>query len=111
MPHDTVASAAASVGPSADGACKQMPNCATGLSQIEIEQVTKGQDIGNKPNRSHAVTVGQFADMAWVCTRTVRYWQKAGILPRRYRVSRKYVWHIDDVNSWLETSRRIGAGR
>ena len=110
MPHDTVASTAASVGPSADLACNQFPNCAIGLSQTEIEQVAKDHDIGHIPSRSQAVTVGQFADMAGVCVRTVLYWRKAGFLPRRYRRSRKFVWHIDDVNSWLKTSRRSGAG-
>jgi hypothetical protein len=95
----------------ASATCNQLPNCAIGLSQTEIEHVAKGRDIGNKPNRFQAVTVGQFADMAGVCLRTIRYWQRAGSLPRRYRMNRKYVWHIDDVNLWLKTFRWSGAGR
>jgi MerR family regulatory protein len=83
--------------------CKQLPNCADCPSD-------KSPPAALTYN-SQRVTIGELAALAGVSVRTVRYWLKAEHLPRRWRAIRADVWHIDDVNLWLKTRRRNGAGR
>jgi hypothetical protein len=86
--------------------CNQLPNCAT----CESDK-SPPASLTYTPIKSQRVTIGELAALAGVSVRTVRYWLKAGLLPRRWRASRADVWHIDDVNLWLKTFRRNGAGR
>jgi MerR family regulatory protein len=86
--------------------CNQLPNCADCPSDKSPPAA-----LTYKPIKSPRVTIGELAALAGVSVRTVRYWLKARHLPRRWRARRADVWHIDDVNLWLKTRRRNGAGR
>jgi DNA-binding transcriptional MerR regulator len=51
----------------------------------------------------------EVSDLTGVSVDTLRYWRYRGIGPRSYKVGRRVVYDLAEVNRWLDEQRGQGA--
>ncbi|MFW7415782.1 helix-turn-helix transcriptional regulator [Demequina sp. SO4-18] len=58
-----------------------------------------------------AQSIGEVRDMTWVSERTgvpintLRYWRHLGQGPQSFRLGRRVVYAVSDVEAWIEAAR------
>ena len=51
------------------------------------------------------MTTGEVAETARAPIETVRYWRHVGKGPRSFRLGRRVLYAVEDVEAWLEAAR------
>jgi excisionase family DNA binding protein len=54
------------------------------------------------------MTTTEVADTARTPVETVRYWRHVGKGPRSFKVGRRVLYAVEDVEAWLEKARNGG---
>jgi excisionase family DNA binding protein len=60
---------------------------------------------------SQFMTVDEVADLCRTTPETVRYWRYAGSGPRSFKVGRRVLFAVEDVEKWLESARGLNSGK
>lgn len=59
---------------------------------------------------SRFMTTAEVAEVTRTPVETVRYWRHVGKGPRSFKVGRRVLYAVDDVESWLEAARKAAGG-
>ena len=54
------------------------------------------------------MTTAEVADVARAPVETVRYWRHVGRGPKSFKVGRRVLYAVEDVEAWLEGARNGG---
>ena len=54
------------------------------------------------------MTTAELADTARTPVETVRYWRHIGKGPKSFKVGRRVLYAVEDVEAWLEKARNGG---
>ena len=54
------------------------------------------------------MTTAEVADVARAPVETVRYWRHVGRGPKSFKVGRRVLYAVEDVEAWLESARNGG---
>lgn len=63
-------------------------------------------------NRIRYLTTEEVAEMLRTSRETVRFWRHVGKGPASFKVGRRVLYALDDVEAWIEAARRepVSAG-
>jgi len=59
---------------------------------------------------SSYLTTQEVADLLRTSTETVRYWRNVGKGPASFKVGRRVLYAVEDVEAWLEAARLASKG-
>lgn len=54
---------------------------------------------------SKLLSVGEAAELLGRSVETLYYWRKQGKGPRAFRLGRRLVYPLDDLNAWVDSAR------
>lgn len=54
------------------------------------------------------MTTAEVAETARAPVETVRYWRHIGKGPRSFKVGRRVLYAVEDVEAWIESARSAG---
>ena len=56
-------------------------------------------------NEHELLTIAEAADLVRAPVATLRYWRHLGTGPRSFRIGRRVVYRLDDVEDWITAQR------